>query len=135
VLEYAAFHSPNYDGVLKISKYFPSMYFYWTFMLLTAIGITFACCQNWILTLWSMWLFPVLEDLAFFIALGFHQRRFPFPVSNWYDDAFYIAKLVHLGQATTFWPFAPRFYYILPSIYLLGCLSVFGSRIKAEYKV
>ena len=80
-----------------------------------------------------MWLFPVLEDLAFFIALGFHQRRFPFPVSNWYDD--YITKLVHLGQATTFWPFAPRFYYILPSIYLLGCLSVFGSRIKAEYKV
>jgi hypothetical protein len=131
VLEYFAFHSPNYNGALKISKYFPNMYFYWTFMLLTAVGITFVFCRNWISVFWSMWLFPVIEDLVFFIALAIHQHRFPFPVSNWYDDAFLIAKFTRLGQATLFWPFVPRFYYILPLIYLLGrFIPIFGSKMK-----
>ena len=80
VLEYFLFHSPNYDGFLKISKYFPNMYFYWSFMLLSAIGFTAIFCQHWIITLWSMWLFPVLEDLFFFISLGLHKREYPFPV-------------------------------------------------------
>ncbi len=123
VLEYIAFHSPYYNGALKISKYFPNMYFYWTFMFITAVGITFFLCQNWVSAFWSMWLFPVIEDLFFFLALAIHQDSFPFPVSNWYDDAFYITKFIQLGQATEFWPYFPRFYYILPSVYLIGRLS------------
>ena len=70
ILECFFFHSPNYDGGLKISTYFPNMYFYWSFMLLSAIGFTSICCQHWVITLWSMWLCPVLEDLFFFISLG-----------------------------------------------------------------
>ena len=108
VLEYIAFHSPNYNGALKISKYLPNMYFYWAFMYLTAVGITFAFCRNWISAFWSMWLFPVIEDLFFFISLSIHEHHFPFPVSNWYDEAFSITKFIRLGQATMFWPFFPR---------------------------
>ena len=128
VLEYIAFHSPNYNGALKISKYFPNMYFYWTFMLLTAVGITFAFCRNWISAFWSMWLFPVIEDLFFFISLSIHEHHFPFPVSNWYDEAFSITKFIRLGQATMFWPFFPRFYYIFHLIYLFGRLPLLWMR-------
>ena len=120
VLEYFLFHSPNYDGWLKISKYFPNMYFYWSFMLLSAIGFTAIFCRHWIITLWSMWLFPVVEDLFFFISLGIHQQKYPFPVSNWYDEAFWIAKILKLGQPLTFVPYIPNFYFVLPLIYLFG---------------
>ena len=125
VLEYFAFHSPNYNGALKISKYFPNMYFYWTFMLLTAVGITFVFCRNWISVFWSM--LPIWDGKWEAMLM----YRFPFPVSNWYDDAFLIAKFTRLGQATLFWPFVPRFYYILPLIYLLGrFIPIFGSKMK-----
>ena len=134
VLEYIAFHSPNYNGALKISKYFPNMYFYWTFMLLTAVGITFAFCRNWISASWSMWLFPVLEDLFFFISLGLHKREYPFPVSNWYDDAFWIAKFLKLGQPISFFPYFPNFYSVLPLIYLFGIVMLIThQKMKSEY--
>ena len=134
VLEYFLFHSPNYDGFLKISKYFPNMYFYWSFMLLSAIGFTGIFCQHWIITLWSMWLFPVLEDLFFFISLGLHKQEYPFPVSNWYDDAFWIAKVLKLGQPISSFPYFPNFYLVFPLIYLFGIVMLIThQKMKSEY--
>ncbi len=43
------------------------------------------------------------------------------PTEGQYDEAFSITKFIRLGQATMFWPFFPRFYYIFPLIYLFGC--------------
>ena len=109
VLEYFLFHSSNYGGFLKISKYFPNMYFYWSFMLLSAIGFTAIFCRHWVITLWSMWLFPVLEDLFFFISLGLHKQEYSFPVSNWYDDAFWITKILKCRSANIVFSLFPQF--------------------------
>ena len=55
-----------------------------------------------------------------FYFTGIHQQKYPFPVSNWYDEAFWIAKILKLGQPLTFFPYIPNFYFVLPLIYLFG---------------
>ena len=51
ILEYFFFHSLNRDGWLKISTYFPNIYLYWSFMLLSAIGFTCIFYRHWMMTL------------------------------------------------------------------------------------
>ena len=74
----------------------------------------------------------VLEDLFFFISLGIHQQKYPFPVSNWYDEAFWIAEILKLGQPLTFFPYIPNFYFVLPLIYLFGIVVLILFQARKE---
>ena len=63
------------------------------------------------------------EDLVFWIVQGFKKLAAegywtnPFPAGNWWDEWFSSFRVLGgWGTATSFWPFVPRYYYIVLGI-------------------
>ncbi|MHA1132331.1 MAG: hypothetical protein ACTSQQ_16210, partial [Candidatus Helarchaeota archaeon] len=100
---------------------FGDKYYYWAFMTILNFTIVFLVSRKSIaLSLASIPLFAVNEDLWYWITKSIHESHWVFPVGNWFDQRF---PFLHgLGEPTYAFPYFPRFYFvgwILVSILLI----------------
>ncbi|MBD3229312.1 MAG: hypothetical protein GF329_14100 [Candidatus Lokiarchaeota archaeon] len=120
ILEYVFFDA-TWNNWFKISDWFPNKYFYWAFMTILNFSIVILASRGSLaLSLSSIPLFAVNEDLWYWITKSIHELNWVFPVPNWFDEKF---PFLHgLGGAISIPPFCPKFYFvgwILVSILLL----------------
>ncbi len=120
ILEYIFFDS-TWNNWFKISDWFPNKYYYWGFMTILNFTLVFLISHKSIgLSLASIPLFAVNEDLWYWITKSIHELRWVFPVGNWFDQRF--PFLQGLGDPIYSFPYWPRFYFvgwILVSILLI----------------
>jgi hypothetical protein len=110
ILEYIFFDA-TWNNWFKISDWFPDKYYYWAFMTILNFLIVFAISRKSIaLSLSSIPLFAVNEDLWYWITKSIHEARWVFPVGNWFDARF--PFLQGLGDPIYQFPYWPRFYFV-----------------------
>lgn len=110
ILEYILFDS-TWNNWFKISDWFPNKYYYWAFMAILNFSITVLVSRGSLsLSLSSMPLFAVNEDLWYWITKSIHELEYVFPVGNWFDQKF--SFLQGLGEPIPFFPYWPRFYFV-----------------------
>jgi hypothetical protein len=68
------------------------------------------------------------EDFVYWMVEWIVEKKFPFPAKNWWDREITPFRVLgNWGTATKFWPYIPRFYYIvgviLLSYYLMTILG------------
>ena len=70
----------------------------------------------------------VVEDFTFWMVEWVVEKQFPFPAVNWWDiEITPFRVLGNWGTATNFWPYIPRFYYIvLPILIVYFLISGLG---------
>jgi hypothetical protein len=120
ILEYVLLDA-TWNNWFKISDWFPNKYWYWGFMTILNFTIVFIISRKSIgLSIASIPIFAVNEDLLYWISKSIHEARWVFPVGNWFDQKF--SFLQGLGEPTYSAPYFPRFYFvgwILVSILLI----------------
>ncbi|NVM01710.1 MAG: hypothetical protein HWN67_05220 [Candidatus Helarchaeota archaeon] len=110
ILEYVFFDA-TWNYWFKISAWFPSKYLYWVFMAVLNFSLVFIISKKSIaLGFLSVPLFSVNEDLWYWITKSIHNGIYVFPVPNWFDQRF---PVYGLGEPIPFFPFWPRFYFVL----------------------
>jgi hypothetical protein len=110
ILEYILFDS-TWNNWFKISDWFPNKYYYWAFMAILNFSITILVSRGSLsLSLSSIPLFAVNEDLWYWITKSIHELEYVFPVKNWFDQKF--SFLQGLGEPIPFLPYWPRFYFV-----------------------
>lgn len=112
VYEYLFFDA-TWNDFFVISEWFPGpdKYFYWGFMTLLNFTVVFIFSRKSIaLSLASVPLFAVNEDLWYWITKSIHETHYIFPVGNWFDDRF--PFLQGLGEPLPVMPYFPRFYFV-----------------------
>ncbi len=116
ILEYVFFDA-TWNYWFKISAWFPSKYLYWVFMAVLNFSLVFVISRKSIaLAFLSVPLFSVNEDLWYWITKSIHHGIYVFPVPNWFDQRF---PVFGLGEPIPFFPFFPRFYFILWSLIVI----------------
>ncbi len=124
ILEYVFFDA-TWNNWFKISEWFVAVfgdkYYYWAFMTIMNFTIVFFVSRKSIgLSLISIPLFAVNEDLFYWISKSIHEGGWVFPVGNWFDVRF--PFLQGLGEPIYAFPYWPRFYlvgWILVSLLLV----------------
>ncbi len=114
ILEYVLFDS-TWNNWFKISDWFVHLfgdkYYYWAFMTILNFAVVFLVSRKSIaLSLASIPLFAVNEDLWYWITKSIHEARWVFPVGNWFDQEF--PFLQGLGEPAYAFPYFPRFYFV-----------------------
>jgi len=110
ILEYILFDS-TWNNWFKISDWFPDKYYYWAFMTILNFSITIIVSRGSVaLSLSSIPLFAVNEDLWYWISKSIHELNYVFPVNNWFDQRF--PFLMGLGNHIPFFPYWPKFYFV-----------------------
>jgi len=110
ILEYI-FLDATWNNWFKISDWFPDKYYYWAFMTVLNFTIVFVVSRKSIaLSLASIPIFAVTEDLWYWITKSIHEMRWVFPVGNWFDVKF--PFLQGLGEPIYSFPYWPRFYFV-----------------------
>lgn len=110
ILEYIFFDA-TWNNWFKISDWFPNKYFYWAFMTILNFSIVILSSRGSLaLSLSSIPLFAVNEDLLYWITKSIHEFNYVFPVQNWFDQKF--PFLQGLGEAIPIPPFFPKFYFV-----------------------
>lgn len=114
ILEYIFFDA-TWNNWLKISDWFVAVfgdkYYYWGFMTLLNFTIVFIFSRRSLaLSLASIPLFAVNEDLWYWITKSIHEGHYVFPVGNWFDTRF--PFLQGLGEPIPIFPEWPRFYFV-----------------------
>ena len=114
ILEYFFFDA-TWNNWFKISNWFVNVfgdkYYYWAFMTVLNFTIVFVVSRKSIaLSLASIPLFAVTEDLWYWISKSIHEGHWVFPVGNWFDDLF--PFLQGLGEGINSFPYWPRFYFV-----------------------
>ena len=90
---------------------FGDKYSYWAFMTVLNFSIVFVFSRKSLaLSLSSIPLFAVNEDLWYWITKSIHELRYVFPVGNWFDQRF--PFLQGLGEPLPILPEWPRFYFV-----------------------
>jgi len=109
ILEYIFFDS-TWNYWFKISAFFPNKYFYWIFMAVLNFSLVFIFShKSFALSIMSIPLFSVNEDLWYWITKSVHNGIWVFPVPNWFDQRF---SIFGLGEPIPIFPFFPRFYFV-----------------------
>lgn len=124
ILEYLLLDA-TWNTYFHLGNWFESVfgdkYYYWGFMTILNFTIAFIFSRKSLaLSLTSIPLFAVNEDLWYWITKSFHELRYVFPVDNWFDDRF--PFLQGLGEPLTGFTEFPKFYFvgwILVSILLI----------------
>ncbi|MFX0135288.1 MAG: hypothetical protein ACFFDN_16710 [Candidatus Hodarchaeota archaeon] len=109
ILEYVLFDA-TWNYWFKISAWFPSKYLYWVFMAVLNFSLVFILSRSLALSFLSVPLFSVNEDLFYWLTKSIHNGIYVFPVPNWFDQRF---SVYGLGEPIPFFPFWPRFYFVL----------------------
>jgi len=110
ILEYILFDA-TWNNWFKISDWFPSKYYYWIFMAVLNFSIVFIVSRKSLaLSIMSIPLFSVNEDLCYWITKSIHEGNYVFPVNNWFDQMFPFLR--GLGEPIPFFPSWPRFYFV-----------------------
>ncbi len=105
---------------------------WWTSTLIIAY---FTTDRRWDQILMSLLVVVVVEDFTFWMVEWVVEKQFPFPAVNWWDvEITPFRVLGNWGTATNFWPYIPRFYYIVVPILLLYYLisGLGGSEISPD---
>lgn len=128
ILEYMLFDS-KWNNWFKLSKMFPTKYGYFIFMALLNFSLVFFLSKKSLaLSILSIPLFSVNEDLSYWLTKSVHTGRYIFPVPNWFDLRF---DIFGLGEPIPFFPYWPRFYFlgwILIAILLIILFNEFNDK-------
>ncbi len=87
---------------------------WWTMTLIIAY---LATNRRWDQIILNLLVVLAVEDFVFWIVEWIVERQFPFPAKNWWDVVITPFRVLgNWGTATSFWPYIPRFYYIVAVI-------------------
>ena len=112
-----------------------NLYIHWGLWWITTVIISYiATNRRWDQIIMSLLVVINFEDLVFWIVIAFKRLAAegywanPFPAGNWWDEWFASFRVLGgWGTATSFWPFVPRYYYIVLGIgifyYLMSILG------------
>jgi hypothetical protein len=96
------------------------LYLHWVlWWITTAVIAYFATNRRWDQIILSLLVVINFEDVIFWTLQGIRNREWPFPAGNWWDAYFASFRVLgNWGTATSFWPFVPRYYYVVLGILL-----------------
>ena len=122
MFEYFFLHMFYYDYISALG------FKYWTIMWFFPIVLSFLILgknHNIGILCLIIHIFALFEDISYFIGSGIYHKKYPYPVSNWYDDIIGSFKLFHLGTALKIFPFVPIYYiYYMCIILTYICLFI-----------
>ncbi len=96
------------------------LYLHWILWWISTVIIAYiATNRRWDQIVLSLLVVINFEDVIFWVIQGIRGNRWPFPAGNWWDEYFASFRVLGgWGTATSFWPFVPRYYYIVFGILL-----------------
>jgi hypothetical protein len=91
------------------------VYVHWILWWITTVTIAyFATNRRWDQILLSLLLVVNFEDVIFWMTSWIRTGNYPYPAGNWWDPIFASFRVLgNWGTATSFWPYFPRYYYVV----------------------
>jgi hypothetical protein len=96
------------------------LYLHWILWWISTIIIAYiATNRRWDQIILSLLIVVNFEDVIFWTVQGIRNNKWPFPAGDWWDTLFASFRVLgNWGTATTFWPYVPRYYYVVLGILL-----------------
>ena len=97
-----------------------NLYLHWVLWWISTVIIAyFATNRRWDQIILSLLVVINFEDVVFWTLQGIKNQKWPFPAGNWWDTFLHHLEFSEIGgRQHQFWPFVPRYYYVVFGIML-----------------
>ncbi len=91
---------------------------HWILWWITTITIAyFATNRRWDQIVIFLLFVVNFEDVIFWMMVWIRNGSYPYPAGNWWDSTFASFRVLgNWGTATSFWPYVPRYYYVVSGL-------------------